>query len=291
MAITLLMKMKMLQAIIQHPAVKPSGVEVAARLLNHLNTRSLQCNPSYASLADATGISRDTVMASVQDLEAAGFLKVKRSVELGTLAAKGQRLPSNSFEFDFSKIARSEKPTTSRRKSRLPQSEFPTTPVENPDHPQSENTGEGSLKSRPKAGKEETGNLETGNRTQPAVAGQLALLDQTISDATVQKQKRGNGKKRTRKTKTDLPDDWVLSVDQWNYGAQLKLTAPEIDESQRKLKRYVKREGIRSADWNTYIEDWLEREKVFITKGQRRSGEQDDKAGFDDYRNGGDHRG
>jgi len=77
-------------------------------------------------------------MSSVQDLERYGFLKVERVVEPGERAAKGQRLPSNGFEFDWSKVAtQSEKSTTPRRKSRLPQSENSTTPVDNSDHPQS----------------------------------------------------------------------------------------------------------------------------------------------------------
>jgi biotin operon repressor len=284
-AITLLTKWKMQQAIIQHPAVKSSGVEVAARLLDHLNTKSLRCDPSYATIAEATGLSRDTVMSSVQDLESAGFLKVNRSVELGERAAKGQRLPSNSFEFDFSKVARSEKPTTPRRKSRPPQSEKPTTPVENSDHPQSENTGQGSRKLPPKAGNLEAGNLETGKGSHPAVAGQLALLNETVCDVPDQKDKKGNGKRRTRKTKTDLPDDWVLSDDQWNFGAKLGLTGDQIEAAQRKLKRWVKREGKRYADWNSFTEDWLERELAFL-RNTGRGGATDDKTGFSDFANG-----
>jgi hypothetical protein len=288
-AITLLMKWTMLQAIIRHPAVKSSGVEVAARLLDHLNTKSLRCDPSYATIAEATGISRDTVMSSVQDLESAGFLKVDRSVEPGERAAKGQRLPSNSFEFDFSKIARSEKPTTPRRKSRPPQSEIPTTPVDNSDHPQSEISIDGSRKLPPKAGNYETGKLETGNRTDPAVAGQLALLNEISCEVPDQKGKKGNGKKRTRKSKTDLPDDWVLSDDQWTFGASLGLTGDQIEAAQRKLKRWVKREGKRYANWNSFTEDWLEREKVFLAKGQGRAAGEDDRTGFAAYRDGGDH--
>jgi len=54
-AITLLMKWQMLQAIILHPATKPSAGAVAARFLDHLNTKSLRCNPSYATIRAGDG--------------------------------------------------------------------------------------------------------------------------------------------------------------------------------------------------------------------------------------------
>lgn len=276
MAITLLMKWRMLQAIILHPAMKSSAGVVAARLLDHLNTTSLRCNPSYATIAQATGISRDTVMSSVQDLEAAGFLKVKRPVERGERATKGQRLPSNDFEFDWSKGAT--------------QSENPTTPVDNSDHPQSEKPPRGSRNLPPKAGKEETGNLETGNRNHPAVAGQLALLSEPLSEIfPAQKGKAGNGRKQSRRTKTELPDDWVLSDEQWSFGAKLGLTGDQIEAAQRKLKRWVKREGRRCVNWNSFIEDWLEREVAFLRKPGRGAQAGDDRDGFSDYANGVDH--
>jgi hypothetical protein len=288
-SITLLMKWKMLQAIIHHHALKPSAGVVAARLLDHLNSTSLRCNPSYATIAEATGISRDTVMSSVQDIEVAGYLIVDRLLEPGEKAAKGQRLPSNSFKFDWSKIDQSEKPTTPRRKNRPPQSEKPTTPVNNSDHPQSENTGEGSRNLPPKAGKEETGNLETGNRTNPAVAGQLALLDQTSSGVASEKRNEHNDGKRRRKAKSELPEDWVFSDQQWAFGANLGLTGDQIETAQRKLKRWVKREGKRYVDWNSFAEDWLEREIAFLKNSARGGATADDLTGFSDFANGADH--
>lgn len=163
MAITLLTKWKLAQGISADPGVKPASVEVALRLLHHLNTKTMQCNPSNSTIADAIGLSRDTVVNSVQCLESSGWIRVIRSVERGKKAAKGQHLPSNSFEFNLSKLTQSEKTTTPSRKSRPPRSEKPTTPVDNSDHPQSKRPTTGSRKSRPKYGKEETGKRETGN--------------------------------------------------------------------------------------------------------------------------------
>lgn len=173
MAITLLLKWLMLMTIARHPGVKSGGVEVAACLLNFLNTKTGQCNPSLQSIANGTGLSRDTVIVNIQDLEATGLLIVKRPIEPGQHAAKGQRLPSNNFSFDFSRAERVQNiPTTPNRKSRPPRKsskpKYPTTPAEKSDHPQSEITADGSRESRPKLGKEETGNTETGKGNRPA---------------------------------------------------------------------------------------------------------------------------
>ena len=39
---------------------------------------------------------------------------------------------------------------------------------------------------------------------------------------------------------------------------------PQIEASQLKLKRHVKSEGMRKADWTPYVEQWLDREKVYL---------------------------
>jgi hypothetical protein len=283
----LLEKWKMIKTISADPNVTPAGVEVALCLLHHHNTKTSQCNPSYSTIAEWTGLNRDTVIKGVQSLEASGLLKVDRSIGSGHQASKGQRLPSNSFEFDFSKIDRSEKPTTPSRKSRPPQSEKPTTPVDNSDHPQSEKPTTGSRKSRPKQEKLEQENLEQGKGSSPADAGQLALLDENVSELPSEKAKKGTGRKRRQKT--DLPDDWVLSDEQWTFGANLGLTGDQIETAQRKLKRWVKREGKRSANWNSFAEDWLEREKDFVRNAGRGGSPADDVTGFSDFANGVDH--
>jgi Helix-turn-helix domain len=157
------MKWQMGQRIIEEPGVNASPKVVGLRLLHHLNTQSGQCNPSYATIAAATGLSRDTVMSAVAQLEAVGIIKATRSVEKGQQAQPGQRLPSNNFTFDFSKLDQPKKPTTPSRKSQPPQSNNSTTPVGNVDHPQSEIPARGSRKSRPKIGNRETGKEESGN--------------------------------------------------------------------------------------------------------------------------------
>jgi len=79
-----------------------------------------------------------------------------------------------------------------------------------------------------------------------------------------------------------------LSDQQWSFGAKLGLTADQIDATQRKLKRWVQREGKRCADWNAFIEDWLEREVAYLGKPGQRGAVVDDREGFADYANGGD---
>lgn len=287
MSANLLEKWKMSKVVSADPTVTPAGVEVALCLLHHHNTKTGQCNPSYSTIAEWTGLNRDTVIKGVQSLEASGLLKVDRSIGSGHQASRGQRLPSNSFEFDFSKINQSEKPTTPSRKSRPPRSEKPTTPVDSSDHPRSEKPTTGSRKSRPKQENLETGNLETEKGSHPAIAGQLVLLDESKPEVTGQTNKKTDGK-RTRKVKTGLPEDWVLSDEQWRFGAKLGLTGDQIEVAQRKLKRWAKREGKRYADWNSFTEDWLERELAFL-RNSGRGNAVDDRTGFSDFANGVDH--
>jgi hypothetical protein len=190
----LLEKWKMSKMMSADPNVKPAGVEVGLCLLHHHNTKSGQCNPSYARIAEWTGLNRDTVIKGVQSLEAAGYLAVDRSIGSGDQASKGQRLPSNSFKFDFTKINQSEIPTTPGRKSRPPQSEKTTTPVDNSDHPQSEKQTTGGRKSRPKQEKEEQGKIEQGNRTPPAEDTPSLPMDLSVVEPKAKAQ-------RTKKAK------------------------------------------------------------------------------------------
>lgn len=127
--------------------------------------------------------------------------------------------------------------------------------------------------------------VDTPNLT--PLLGVLAPSSDFNASKTTRKRRDG---KRTRRVKTDLPDDWVLSDEQWAFAAKLGLTGDEIEEAQRKMKRWVKREGKRCADWNSFVEDWFEREIAFLRKSGRRSGA-DDRAAFNEFLNGDDHRG
>lgn len=94
--------------------------------------------------------------------------------------------------------------------------------------------------------------------------------------------KKGNG--RRRKVKTDLPDDWLLSTQQWEYAASVGMSADQIQAMERKLKRWVKSEGKRSADWGIFIENWIDREISFLRKQPSSGGTAgDDRSGFFDY--------
>jgi hypothetical protein len=106
------------------------------------------------------------------------------------------------------------------------------------------------------------------------------------------KNKKGDGSRkrnRTRRIRTELPEDWVLSDEQWRFGAKLGLTGDQIEVAQRKLKRWVKREGKRSADWNSFTKDWLERELAFLRNLGRGGATEDDRTGFSDFANGVDN--
>jgi hypothetical protein len=94
----LLTKWKLLQAIIADPSVDACGKLVAVRLLDHCNTKSGRCDPSYKTIADAIGYSRRHVIRAVACLAAAGWIVTKRKVTAG-------RLASNDFAFAWERAA------------------------------------------------------------------------------------------------------------------------------------------------------------------------------------------
>jgi hypothetical protein len=107
------------------------------------------------------------------------------------------------------------------------------------------------------------------------------------------KKKAGNGTRKGRRVrvKIDLPEDWVLSDEQWTFGAKLGLTGDQIEAAQRKLKRWVKDQGKRSENWDSFIANWLERELTYVRKSGGRGTTIDDRSGFDDFLNGADRHG
>lgn len=175
MSVTLLTKWLMLSAIAKDPRITPAGVEVALCLLNHHNNKTEQCNPSYATIAEWTGLNRDTVFNCIRTLASADYLKIEGALEAGKEAVRGQRLPSNTYKFKFERADQPNNPTTSRRKFRLSRSEIPNTPDGYSEHPPSDIPISGSRKSRPKHGNLENGNLETGKRTREQSAHGLPL--------------------------------------------------------------------------------------------------------------------
>jgi hypothetical protein len=82
----LLTKWKLLQAIVADPLVDACGKLVAARLLDHCNTKTGRYDPSYQTVADAIGYSRRHVMRAVRGLVAAGWISIKCKRPVGRLA-------------------------------------------------------------------------------------------------------------------------------------------------------------------------------------------------------------
>jgi uncharacterized protein YdaU (DUF1376 family) len=102
---------------------------------------------------------------------------------------------------------------------------------------------------------------------------------------------KGKGRRRKKSAPIDLPDDFVFSDRNWNFGSQLGLTADQIQASQTKLKRWAKSQGKRCADWDPFIESWLEREVAFLRQHGRGAAAVDDRSSFDEFLNGADHHG
>ena len=57
----------------------PSARHVALTLSLHMNERGGSCFPSISTLERETGLSRNTVLAALRELESAGWITVKRA--------------------------------------------------------------------------------------------------------------------------------------------------------------------------------------------------------------------
>jgi hypothetical protein len=94
MSIDLLTKFKFLQTILALEDLSPRAKIVAARLLDHCNSKTELCIPSYKCLAEGTGMGKRSVMKAVKELEKRGVIIVRRR--------KGT---SNSFKFNWQMAA------------------------------------------------------------------------------------------------------------------------------------------------------------------------------------------
>jgi len=72
--------------------ISTDKIVATAMLLKFRNKDTGQCNPSYGTVADVIGMSRDTVMDAIARIEAAGYLTVR-----GTKG--GSTRNTNQFEF------------------------------------------------------------------------------------------------------------------------------------------------------------------------------------------------
>jgi hypothetical protein len=100
---SLLDKWRLLQAIIAEPDLSPAAKFVAVRLLDHANSRTGRCSPSYDTIARGIGLTRRRVIDGVKELEAAGWISVSRSTHAGARET-GRPLASNHFAFDWSRL-------------------------------------------------------------------------------------------------------------------------------------------------------------------------------------------
>ncbi|QOZ45516.1 hypothetical protein XH89_20030 [Bradyrhizobium sp. CCBAU 53340] len=90
----LLTKWRLLQAIVTDSALDPVSKLVATRLLDHCNTKTGRCDPSYQTIADAIGYSRRHVIRAIQRLASAGWVQVNHR-------GRGRQARSNQFSFSW----------------------------------------------------------------------------------------------------------------------------------------------------------------------------------------------
>jgi hypothetical protein len=230
---SLLEKWMMAATISADRRIKPAGAEVALCYLHHHNNNTGQCNPSYATVARWTGLSRATVIKSCADLEAAGYFRIERE-ELGDgkKAARGQTLPSNSFIFDFSKVAQIGPMKKPSRKFEPPQSNILTTPVENSDHAQSKQLTGDSPEIRPKDSNSENSKEERGNRTQAvALDGEVLSPFDNWYTAFPKRVDPGTARKTYNR---------IIAKKLANHDELLQGALRYADECRDREKRYIK---------------------------------------------------
>lgn len=105
----LLTKWRLLQAIMADRDLDSASKLVAARLLDHCNTNTGRCDPSYQTIAEALDYSRRHVIRCVQSLAASGWIRVRHR-------GQGRQAQSNQFVFSWERVESGEAQATSGTK-------------------------------------------------------------------------------------------------------------------------------------------------------------------------------
>lgn len=95
--------------------LRPSVRHVALTLSTHMSERGDSCFPSLATLAEETGLHKETVHKAIAELEEASYLQVTRPETTGRGRANHYRacVPERSDEQTVSPDERSDQPTVS----------------------------------------------------------------------------------------------------------------------------------------------------------------------------------
>ena len=96
----LLDKWRLLQALNARSDISLMPKVIAARLLDHLNSKDGRCFPSYQTLGKGAGVGRRAAMNAVKQLERKGIVFVRRHSRAEAQAAG--RMNTNDFDFDWS---------------------------------------------------------------------------------------------------------------------------------------------------------------------------------------------
>lgn len=158
--VTLLQKWQLLQAIVGDEALPAAAKVIAARLLHHHNTQSGQCSPAYDTLARGAGMMRRSAIRAVAELEAAGWVAVRRVNGGAPDAAKG--FVTNTFHLAFWRLSSEHPPVPDQTLPPGAKSDTPPVPDQTPP---------GVPDQAPKQEKGKTGN---GNRETPPTPSPFA---------------------------------------------------------------------------------------------------------------------
>jgi hypothetical protein len=129
--VTLLLKWRMLQAILLDRSLSPAAKAVAARLLDRYNTKTHQCNPSYRTLSAESGYTRRQVIRAASELRQQNWITMSRGA---------RKLPSNEFDFAWLKITDEAPENVHSDDTFVPSSEAGVTKLETPLSPSGDNS-------------------------------------------------------------------------------------------------------------------------------------------------------
>jgi hypothetical protein len=112
--VDLLTKWRLVQAALADEALGSAEKLVYAKLLDHLNGTTLQCNPSFQSLGAGTGLARSTVIVAVKHLAEGGWVSIQANHH------RDGRSASNGFWINFEKDKKGRQRRVTGSKNRTP---------------------------------------------------------------------------------------------------------------------------------------------------------------------------
>jgi hypothetical protein len=230
-------------------ALSPSAKVVAQRLALHLNVKSGRCDPSLDRLAQGTGMSRSTMKRTLQDLDKAGWIGIRRSSGGRSLSGHGY---CHSFEFLTPAAAALNRFTDEPVGDDARGSNQTTNRVKSDDQPVQ---------------------IEGGNRFTVGPLTENRTEKRTERTAKVALAGSGHSKNRFKtgnQRLTTWPADLILNGEWIAIAAGKGFNTKRAGNIFEKFKCHHRAKGSRHADWTAAWEGWVLNQVDFDAKAKVR---------------------